>query len=86
MPINQNLPMPEEEGVDIFLPDVHPDDEFVFPPTFQQDYNVGIPPNIDELPPEVQEKLRGQYRFGGIKLRGDLRDETIPLSRDTMDI
>jgi hypothetical protein len=86
MPINANAPLPEEPKTDIFLPDVHPTDEFRIAATFQQDFNIGIPPNIDDLPPEEQEKLRGQYQYGGIKLRGDIKDETIPLARRTMDI
>jgi hypothetical protein len=86
MPINPSEPFPEEPKKDIFFPDVHPDDSFEHAATHRQGYNIGIPDNFDELPPKEQELLRAQYRFGGIKLRGDIRDETIPVTRETMDI
>lgn len=35
---------------------------------------------------EEQEKFISKYRFQGIRLRSDIKDKTIPLSRETMDI
>jgi len=49
-------------------------------------YNQGYPPNFDELPPEEQERIRLAYRYGGIKLRPDIQNETIPVSKETADI
>lgn len=86
MPINPSPPLPQDPKKDIFFPDVRPDDSFEHAATHTQGFNVGIPDNFDELPPEEQEALKAQYRFGGIKLRSDIRDETIPITRETMDI
>ncbi len=44
------------------------------------------PANFDELPVEEQEKIKAKYRFMGIRLRSDIKDKTIPLTRETLDI
>lgn len=82
MPVRPACPQPDPRR-DIFWPDVRPDDDITQPVTYMQDYNVAIPPNFEELPPEEQARLKAQYRYGGIKLRPDI-DETIPLNRRTM--
>ena len=49
----------------------------------------GIPKTVEEwnkLPPEEQKRLRDLYRATGIPCRSDIRDRTIPISRQTMDL
>ena len=41
---------------------------------------------FDDLPPEEQEKIKGRYRYMGIRLRPDLRDQPVPIQRQTMEI
>jgi len=52
----------------------------------RMDYNQGIPPNFDELPPEEQERIKQRYQYLGIKMRSDIKDKTIPIQKETMDI
>lgn len=72
--------------VDIFAPDVRPDDVLSTPVMISQEPVESIPDNFNELPPEEQQRIKDRMRFRGIRLRGDLPDETIPLSKETMDI
>lgn len=47
---------------------------------------VVFPANFATLPPEEKQKILDQYRFEGIKLRADIKDRTIPLNKQIMDI
>lgn len=85
MPINTGLPMPEEEKTSIWWPDYVPTGKESHAVTHSMGYNEALPPDLDKLPKEVQERLKARYRFLGIKLRHDL-DVTIPLSRETLDL
>jgi len=44
------------------------------------------PANFDDLPIEEQERIKARYRFMGIRLRSDIKDKTIPLTKETLDI
>lgn len=70
----------------IWQPDVQPNDNLVTPPTFTQQPQDIIPLNFHELPPEEQKLILDKVRYGGIKMRSDLKGETIRLTRDTLDI
>lgn len=41
---------------------------------------------FDDLPPDQQEAIKGRYRYMGIRLRDDLKDQTVPIQRKTMEI
>ena len=41
---------------------------------------------FEDLPPEEQERIKGRYRFMGIRLRHDLSFDAVPISKQTMDI
>ena len=43
-------------------------------------------PGFDDLPKEEQEKIKGRYRFMGIRLRHDLSFDAVPINRGTMEI
>lgn len=43
-------------------------------------------PNWDELSPEEQARIAGRYRYMGIRLRSDLKNETVPIRRSTMEL
>lgn len=47
---------------------------------------IVIPDNFDELPKEEQDRIMGRYRYMGIRLNSDLKDQTIPLTRQTLDL
>lgn len=47
---------------------------------------VVFPANFNSLSPEEKQKILDQYRFEGIKLRADIKDQTVPITRRTMDI
>lgn len=70
----------------IWEPDVRPDDNLVTPPTFTQQPQDIIPLNFKDLPPEEQKRIMDRIRYGGIKMRSDLKGETIQLTRRTLDI
>ena len=38
------------------------------------------------LPVAEQERLLARYRFRGVRLRSDIKDRTVPISRETIDI
>ena len=42
--------------------------------------------NWDEIPPEEQERIMLRYRFMGIRLRSDLKEMTVPIARDRMEL
>lgn len=86
MPINKNPPYPQARQVDIFAPDIRADDNIVTPADFSQEQPDFIPANFKSLPPEEQERIKARMRFRGIRLRSDLENERIPLSRETLDI
>lgn len=57
--------------------------------TFSTEIPNNSPADIegfDELPPEEQERIKGRYRYMGIRLRSDLRDQSVPIGRETMEI
>jgi hypothetical protein len=47
---------------------------------------IVLPANFAELSVEEQEKFKARYRFMGIRCRADIKDRTIPLTQQTMDI
>jgi len=88
MPVIPNKRPPAPPETCIYAPDVllGPGEHPAHPATFMMDYNQGIPPDFDDLPPEEQERIMLEYRYGGIKLRGDITGETVPITRRTLDI
>jgi len=78
--------VPREPPVDIFAPDVAPGSSIITPPTFATEPLLVIPANFDELPPAEQARILSRFRFGGIKCRPDIKDKTIPITRETLDI
>lgn len=85
--IGQSIPQTTEDLSDT-LPDVVTVDgkPLTFAPTFWTAMPLVWPANFDQLPKEEQEKIKNQYKFGGIKLRFDIKDSTVPITRETLDI
>ena len=85
--ISQVIPVPQEDLSEI-LPDVVTSDgkPLTFAPTFWTQQPLEWPANFDQLPKEEQERIKNQYRFGGIKLRSDIKDKTVPITKETLDI
>jgi hypothetical protein len=83
--IGQQVPIPKPA-----LAEIKPDHNFETQPDsvpfIYMELNEGIGPNFDQLPPEEQERLKAKYRYGGIRLRNDIKDKTVPIGRETMDI
>lgn len=76
--------LPKTQGVG---PDVGPGQTPpAWPVTIAMETPVVIPDNFDELPLEEQQALHNQYRFCGIRLRADIKDQSIQLTRETLDI
>lgn len=89
MPVIPNSKPPDPPGrQSIWAPDYLPSggNREIHAVTLAMDYNQGIPDNFDELPPEEQEKIRLKYQYLGIKMRPDIKDKTIPIQKETMDI
>jgi hypothetical protein len=89
MPVTPNKsPPPPPPKQSIWAPDYIPSggNRELHAATLAMDYNQGIPPNFDELPPEEQEIIKMKYRYLGIKMRPDIKDKTIPIQKETMDI
>lgn len=59
---------------------------FATPVTIAQEQPDFVPDNFDQLSPEEQERIKNRLRFRGIRLRTDLKDQTVPLTRETLDI
>lgn len=68
------------------------DAHFVPKPVFENPVTIDmeipdvIPPNFDQLSPEEQERIKDRLRFRGIRLDPTLTDQTVPLTRETLDI
>lgn len=54
--------------------------------TIAMETPVAIPSDFDTLPPEQQKEIEDQYRFSGIRLRSDMKEQTIKVSGETLDI
>ena len=44
------------------------------------------PGDFKKLPKDQQDQLTMKYRYGAIRCRADIKDKTIPLSKQTLDI
>lgn len=87
MPCTPNRKPPDgPPAQSVWAPDYLPSGNEHHATTMRMDYNQGIPPNFDELPPEEQERIKQRYRYLGIKMRSDIKDKTIPIQKETMDI
>lgn len=67
-------------------PDVTDGENLVHRVTIKMEIPINIPANFDQLPKEEQEKLMAQYRFMGIRLREDLKFQTVHLNRETLEL
>jgi len=85
--IGQQIPEPVEPTADL-VPDVVTSDGKPLPiaAMFSLEQLLEFPANFDALPLEEQERIKARYRFLGIRMRHDIKDRTIPISRDTVDI
>lgn len=83
--IGSHIPEPEEPTADI-VPDVKTDIPLDFVPLISMEVPFGFPANFDQLSKEEQDKIKAQYQYGGIRLRSDIKDRTIPLTKETLDI
>ena len=76
-------------GVEPRLPDLHDpyltEEELPIRATFRTEIPDNIPDDFDDLPPEEQERIKNRLRFRGFRLRNDLRDLDVPVSRETLE-
>ena len=79
------VPVPKPGTADI-VPDIRTDKPIPFRVFISQEIPLLWPENFDQLPKEEQERIASQYRFQGIRMRSDIKNKTVPLSRETMDI
>lgn len=83
--VGAQIPVPQENKADI-IPDVKTDVPLVHAALISMETPLEWPLNFDELPTEEQEKIKARYRFLGIRCRADIKDRTIPMNRETMDL
>ena len=89
--IGANYHLPPKPLADL-VPDMMPlPPVFNQPPvaTFSQAWPWALPvPAKDfyKLPPDMQKLLLEQYRYGAIRCRADIKDRTIPINRQLIDI
>lgn len=87
MPCKANPPIPATPKQSVWDPDVRPDDVFTGTyATFSQEPNDGIPENFDQLTPEQQAEIVARLRAQGTRLRPDIKDKKVPLTRETLDV
>lgn len=69
-------------------PDVRPDDHFDgdLRVMIRMEEPFCLPADFDKLPKAEQQRLMDKYRFNGIRLRSDIHDQSVPISRKTLDI
>lgn len=82
--ISAEIPEPEKPTADLipdYVSDTPLDFRVVISMEDLDDWN-----NFDQLPVEQQERLKARYRFMGIRMRSDIKDRTIPLTKETLDI
>lgn len=79
MPINAGEPFPEQSNL-------FPQPELTHAATFALEDPIVLPENFNELSPEEQERIKARLRFMGIRLRSDLKFETVTLTKETLDI
>lgn len=77
-----------ENTTNIWNPDVHPDDVILTPPIFAMAVSDGdiSPADVANLTPEEIEKKKARYKYLGIRCRHDLKEETVPITRETMEL
>lgn len=82
--IGASIPEPDEPVSDLvpdYVADTPPPIRVIIAMEDLDDWS-----NFDQLPVEEQERLKARYRFMGIRLRHDIKDRTIPLTKETLDI
>jgi hypothetical protein len=86
--IGVRIPQPEQPTADI-IPDQNPIPPMQDAPSavlHSQMWPWSMPYNFNELSPEEQKHIMDRYRFQPLRLRSDIKDRTIPLTRKTLDI
>jgi hypothetical protein len=86
MPVSIGNALPKATNLNEYEPDVVSGTPIVVAAIHSITFQEGIPPNFDELPEEEQERIRQVYRFQGMRLRSDVRNNTIPLLREEMSV
>lgn len=85
--IGQDLHLPEQPIADI-APDIVTDDgkPLIFAATIATEQPLEFPADFDALTDEEKRLFMDRYRFGGIRCRADIKDRTIPLTKETLDL
>jgi len=85
--IGQNLHLPEQPTADL-IPDVVTDNgkPLTFAATYWTAQLLEVPIDFDALTEEQKIDYMHKYRFGGIRCRADIKDRTIPLTKETLDL
>ena len=86
--IGVRIPQPEQTTCDI-IPDMNPipdNSNSKSVVLHSQMWPWSMPYNFNELSPEEQKHIMDRYKYGGLKLRNDVKWQSIPLTRQTLDI
>lgn len=86
MPVKIGTKKPDPDPMLDVIPDIAKGSVISQAVTHWMEAPEGVPPDFDDLPEEEKERIRAVQRFQGLKLRSDIKDRTIPLTKDTMDI
>jgi hypothetical protein len=86
MPIKIGDHIPVTNSYNDIAPDIAPGSIISQAVTHSMQFAEGCPPNFDELPEEEKDRIRAVIRFQGIRLRSDIKDQNIPLTRSTIDV
>lgn len=89
--------MPVKIGADYHIPppptaDIAPDvvtsdgKPLIVAATISTEQPLEFPANFDALTDEEKKTFMDRYRFQGIRLRSDIKDRTIPLTKETLDL
>lgn len=88
MPVKASnyVPKPTQGTADI-VPDIKTGGKDIpFRVFISQEVPLIWPANFEQLPKEQQEAILTKYRFQGLRMRSDIKDKTIPMSKQTLDI
>lgn len=92
--IGQFIPAPEQATADL-IPDIKTDVTVDFPATFSAEMLMQFPGKVvngkiildfSNFTPEQKQLFADQYRFQGMRMRHDIKDRTIPLTKQTLDV
>ena len=86
MPVKLGNGIPVVDPMVDVVPDIAPGSVISLAVTNAMQAPEGVPPNFNELSDEEKARILAVQRFQGMRLRHDIKDQTIPLTRKTVDV